>query len=64
VKFIDSINKLTALLNAAPKDIPAEVLENFRKIALVNDENDMVSQEFIDDFLRASYEFLDFMAPK
>jgi hypothetical protein len=64
VKFIDNINKLTALMNSAPKDIPADILEKIRKIALVNDENDMVSQEFINDFLKASFEFIEFIAPE
>ena len=64
VKFIDSINKMTALINSAPKDIPADILEKIRKIALVNDENDMVSQEFINDFFRASFEFIEFIAPE
>jgi TonB family protein len=63
VKFIDSINKMTALLNSAPKDIPANVLEKIRRIALVNDENDMASPEFINDFLKASLEFIEFIAP-
>ncbi|HEX8250007.1 MAG TPA: energy transducer TonB [Pyrinomonadaceae bacterium] len=64
VKFIDNINKMTALLNSAPKDIPAEILEKIRKIALVNDENDMVSPEFINDFFKASFEFIEFIAPE
>ena len=64
VKFIDSINKMTALLNSAPKDIPAEILEKIRKIALDNDENDMVSPEFINDFFKASFEFIEFIAPE
>jgi TonB family protein len=64
VKFIDSINKMTALLNSAPKDIPENILEKIRKIALVNDENDMVSQQFISDFFRASFEFIEFIAPE
>ncbi|MDQ3800803.1 MAG: energy transducer TonB [Acidobacteriota bacterium] len=63
VKFIDNINKMTALLNSAPKDIPANVLEKIRKIVLVDDENDMASPEFINDFMRASFEFMDFIAP-
>jgi TonB family protein len=64
VKFIDSINKMTALLNSAPKDIPENILEKIRKIALVNDENDMVSQEFINNFFMASFEFIEFIAPE
>jgi hypothetical protein len=64
VKFIDSINKMTALLNSAPKDIPADVLEKIRKIALVNDDGDLVSQEFINDFFRASLEFIELIAPE
>ncbi|HEX9959938.1 MAG TPA: energy transducer TonB [Pyrinomonadaceae bacterium] len=64
VKFIDSINKMTALLNSAPKDIPENILGKIRKIALVNDENDMVSQEFINDFFKASFEFMEFIAPE
>lgn len=63
VKFIDNINKMTGLLNSAPKDIPAYVLEKIRKIALVDDENDMASPEFINGFLRASFEFIDFISP-
>jgi TonB family protein len=64
VKFIDSINRMTALLNSAPKDIPENILEKIRKIALVNDENDMASQEFISDFFKASFEFIEFIAPE
>jgi TonB family protein len=64
VKFIDSINKMTALLNSAPKDIPENILEKIGKIALVNDENDMASQEFINNFFRASFEFIEFIAPE
>ncbi|HEX8368487.1 MAG TPA: energy transducer TonB [Pyrinomonadaceae bacterium] len=64
VKFIDNINKMTALLNSAPKDIPAEILEKIRKIALVSDETDMVSPEFINDFFKASFEFIEFIAPE
>ncbi|HLM01147.1 MAG TPA: TonB family protein [Pyrinomonadaceae bacterium] len=64
VKFIDGINKMAALLNAAPKDIPENVLEKIRKIAPVSDENDMVSPEFINDFLQASFDFMEFIAPE
>lgn len=64
VKFIDSINKMTALLNSAPKDIPADILEKIRKIALVNDDGDLVSPEFINDFFRASFEFIELIAPE
>jgi TonB family protein len=64
VKFINSMNKMTVQLNAAPKDIPSNILEKIRKIALVDDENDMVSQEFINNFLKASLEFIEFIAPE
>jgi hypothetical protein len=55
---------LTALLNSAPKDIPENILEKIRKIALMNDENDMASEEFINEFFKASFEFIEFIAPE
>ncbi|HYP50264.1 MAG TPA: TonB family protein [Pyrinomonadaceae bacterium] len=64
VKFIDNINKMTALINSAPKDIPENILEKIRKVALVGDEDDLVSQEFINDFFRASFEFMELIAPE
>lgn len=55
---------MTPLLNSEPKDVPENIPEKISKVALVSDESDLVSQEFINDFFRASMEFIESIAPE
>lgn len=59
--FIKSLQAMNWLLESPPEDMPEDILEKIRAISSYNDETDAISPEFINDFFRASLDFIQFM---
>jgi TonB family protein len=62
LRFINSLQEMNRLLEAPPGDIPPDVLDKIRGIAAYNDESDVAAPEFIENFIAASMNFLEFMS--
>jgi len=59
--FIKSLQGMNWLLESPPKDISEETLDKIRAIASYNDETDAITSEFISDFFKASFDFIQYM---
>ncbi|HVE58613.1 MAG TPA: energy transducer TonB [Pyrinomonadaceae bacterium] len=60
-KFIKSLQGMNWLLESPPKDISENTIDKIRAIASYNDETDAISPEFISDFFKASFDFIQYM---
>jgi len=59
--FIKSLQGMNWLLESPPKDISEETIDKIRAIASYNDETDAITPEFISDFFKASFDFIQYM---
>ena len=62
--FIKSLQGMGWLLEAPPKDISAESLKRIREIAAYDNETDSITPDFINNFFKKSFEFIDYMVSK
>lgn len=60
-KFIKSLQGMNWLLESPPKDMSEETIDKIRAIASYNDETDAITPEFISDFFKASFDFIEYM---
>jgi TonB family protein len=60
-KFIKGLQGMNCLLESPPKDISEETVDKIRAIASYNDETDAITPEFISDFFKASFDFIQYM---
>ncbi len=59
--FIKSLQGMNWLLESPPKDFSEETIDKIRAIASYNDETDAITPEFISDFFKASFDFIQYM---
>lgn len=59
--FIKNLQGMNWLLESPPKDISEETIDKIRAIASYNDETDAITSEFISDFFKASFDFIEYM---
>ena len=59
--FANSLQSLNWLLESPPTDVSEEMLTKIRTIAAYNSEVDSISPTFVNDFIKASVDFLDYI---
>ena len=59
--FIKNLQGMNWLLESPPRDISEGTLDKIRAISSYNDETDAISPEFINNFFKASLDFIEYM---
>ena len=60
-KFVEGLREMNGMLESAPSELPADVLDRIRGIAAFNEDDDIVPQEVIDDFVGLSMSLIDYL---